>query len=121
MYDYDRVCELKIDEWIWVLFIILSSLNIFGDECEKNYCISHSGRGKDISKRVFSFTIFSSLFIYLYLEYQRYNHLVDCINKQQNTSLWKVRCFGGLLVIIATILFLYCQLVESDPVNPGIE
>ena len=31
----DKERELRVDEWIWVIFIILSIFNIFGDELEK--------------------------------------------------------------------------------------
>ena len=30
-----------IDEWIWIAFIVLSLLNISGDEGEKKYCTYH--------------------------------------------------------------------------------
>ena len=39
--DNERVKEIVIDEWIWVVFIILSALNIGGDELEKKYCYYH--------------------------------------------------------------------------------
>lgn len=120
MIDYDRMNELKIDEWIWVIFIFLSIMNIFGDECEKDYCVTHSYQEKTRAKKIFTFTVFVSLQIYLYFEYQRYQHLQDCQIKQQDTSLWKMRCLGGFLVIIATLLFLYCQIVEPTPINPGV-
>ena len=116
MVDYDRIYELKIDEWVWVLFIFLSLLNIIGDECEKNYCIYKTIMKKNISKDIFIFTIFSSLVIYIYLEKKRLDKLLYSRKLNNNTFLWELRCFGGLLVIIATVLFLYCQVVDSvDP------
>ena len=120
MSDDKRIGELKIDEFIWVVFVILSVINIFGDECEKDYCKNHVYEQKIRSKRIFTFTIFASLLIYLYLEYQRFNHYSECKIKGQNTSIWELRCFGGALVIVATVLFLYCQIVETDPANPSI-
>ena len=71
MIDYKRVHELRIDEGIWIIFIILSIINIFGDEYEKDYCIHHIYQEKVISKNIFTFTVFISLCIYLFLEYQR--------------------------------------------------
>lgn len=32
----NKINELKIDEYIWIIFIILSTLNIMGDESKKN-------------------------------------------------------------------------------------
>ena len=115
-----RIGELKIDEFIWVIFIALSAINIFGDECECDYCLYHNQQKKLLSKKIFTFTIFISLLIYSFLEYQRYEKLkMSRINKQ-NISICEMRCFGGALVIVATLLFLYCQIVESDPVNPSV-
>ena len=120
MIDSDRIKELKIDEWIWIIFIILSAMNIFGDECEKRYCTTHIYPMKDTSHKVFTFTIFVSLLIYLYLEYQRCYHLSVAKVKHENILLWEVRCFGGFFVIISSILFLYCQVVEDAPTNPSV-
>lgn len=120
MINKNRIKELGIDEFIWIIFIVLSILNIIGDECEKDYCISHLEDKKKISKNIFTFTIFISLLIYLYLEGQRCYHYKECKYKKQNTSIWGLRCFGGLLVIVATVLFLYCQIVDSDSQNPSV-
>lgn len=38
----DKIKELKIDEWIWIVFIILSALNICGDEFEMEYYTSNN-------------------------------------------------------------------------------
>ena len=121
MMDYNRIHELKIDEVIWVIFIFLNVLNIIGDECECCYCTYQSDLMKNTSKNIFSFTIFISLLIYFYFEYQRYYKFKQCKIKHQDSHLWGIRCFGGFLVIIATILFLYCQIVDSGSVNPQIE
>ncbi len=120
MIENKKINELKIDEYIWIIFIILSLMNIFGDECEKDYCMTHSKQKKTTSKKIFTFTIFTSLLIYLYLEYQRKKKLTEATKAHENTSIWEMRCFGGYLVIIATLLFLYCQIAEPLPQNPEI-
>lgn len=120
MSDDKRIKELRIDEFIWVIFVIISILNVFGDECEKDYCKNHVYEKKIRSKKIFTFTIFVSLLVYLFLEYQRYEKLKLSKIKNQNISICEMRCFGGALVIVATVLFLYCQIVETDPVNPSI-
>ena len=120
MMDYSRICELNTDEWIWVLFIFLSIMNIFGDECEKDFCFFHVKKKKIISRKIFIFTLFISLLIYFYLEDKRREKLRMCIKNKQNTYFPKIRYFAGIFIIIATLLFLYCQIFEPDPVNPGV-
>ena len=116
----NKLKELKNDEYIWLIFIIISIFNILGDEYEKKYYIYHIKKEKQQSKKIFTITLFISLLIYIYLENQRINHLKECIIKNQNTLFWQIRCFGGILIITSTLLFLYCQILEPEPENSMI-
>ena len=120
MNDNTRIKELTIDEWIWVIFIILSIMNIIGDEFEKNFCRYHTDHDKSLSKKIFTITVFISFLIYTYICYQRYQTL----NKNQSNTFKKNICetrfFGSLLVVIASFLFLYCQLTDKEDQNPSL-
>lgn len=120
-YDNNKIKELRIDEWIWVIFIILSVLNIFGDECEKDCCINYDANKDSLAKKIFTFTVFVSLLIYCYLAYQRYSRVKLKHQYQQESSLDELRFFGSILVVIASIIFLYYQLETTTPENPSIE
>lgn len=116
----NKIKELKIDEWIWVIFIILSILNIWGDECEKDYYFHQEELKDETAKKIFTFTVFISLCIYLYLLYQRYQKVKMAKILKEDANLCEVRLFGSILVVIATILFLYCQVEEHAATNPSI-
>lgn len=115
-----RVKELKIDEWIWGIFIVLSILNICGDELEKDFYITHNNHSASISKKIFTFTVFISLLIYLYLAYQRHEKVKSMKKNNQNTNICQTRYFASILVVIASILLFYCQLNDKTPTNPTI-
>lgn len=119
--DRKKIHELVIDEWIWVVFIILSVLNISGDEIEKHWCYYHEKRDKEIAKKIFTFTVFVSFLIYLYLAYKNYNKYKSACNEQQDTSLFKSRLFASILVVVASSIFLYAQCKDSQLENPSIE
>ena len=36
MKENNELREVTINEWIWIVFVILSLLNIYGDELEKS-------------------------------------------------------------------------------------
>ena len=119
--DEKRVSELVIDEWIWVVFIILSALNISGDELEKHYCYNHLEEEKNRAKKIFTFTVFVSFIIYAYLaakNYKKYNTLKQ---SNQDTRLASIRCFASILVVIASSLFLTAQLEDAKATNPSIQ
>lgn len=119
--DQERVNELVIDEWIWVVFIILSVLNITGDEIEKHYCYNHEQKDKERSRKIFKLTVFVSLLIYIYLAYKNCRKYNIAINTGQDTSIISIRRFASLLVVIASSLLLYAQFKDSEPENPSIE
>ena len=117
----DRVNELIIDEWIWGIFIILSILNISGDELEKNCYFNYDYNTMKKSKNIFRFTVFCSFLIYLYLAYKNYNkyHILKTLGK--DTSLASTRVIASILVVIASSLYLTAQLNDKVPTNPSIQ
>lgn len=117
----NKLTELTIDEWIWITFIILSILNIVGDELDKDYCLYQNINEKTLSKKIFNLTVFVSFLIYLYLAYRGYNRLNNAIKLNQNIDLAKSRLFANILVVIAASILLYDQIKEPLPVNPTIE
>lgn len=120
-YDKNRVNELIIDEWIWVVFIILSILNITGDEIEKEFCFSHEQKEKETAKKIFKFTVFVSFLIYAYLAYKNYKKYNIAKKTNQDTFLTESRFFASTLVVIASSIFLYDQFKDTTPTNPSIE
>lgn len=119
--DQERVSELVIDEWIWIIFIVLSILNISGDEIEKNYCYYHEQKDKERSKKIFIFTVFVSLMIYLYLAYNNCKKYRVAKEKNEDLSTCGMRRLASILVVIAAGLYLYAHFKDTQPVNPSIE
>ena len=63
--DKERVSELVIDEWIWGVFIILSILNITGDEFEKkSYKYPCNGKSNILSMFFLIFYPYSNIIFY---------------------------------------------------------
>lgn len=119
--EKDKLMELKIDEWIWIIFIILSALNIFGDEYEKDFYLCHDIYKDGIAKKIFTFTVFVSFLIYCYLAYQRYCDIKVRRQMGQYSSLNELRFVGNILVVISSFIFLYYQLETTSASNPSIE
>lgn len=116
-----RISELVIDEWIWVVFIILSILNITGDECEKKYCYNNSIDDKIRARRIFKFTVFVSFLVYSYLAYLNCCKYREAKINNKNSDLSGIRCISSLLVVVASVLSLSAQVLDSKSINPSIK
>ena len=112
--------ELVVDEWIWVIFIILSVFNIFGDELEKKFYREKDLSSKNLSKTIFTLTVLVSFFIYIYLSYRKYQVISKNKAQGKKTDICETRFFASVLVVIASFLYLYCQLNDQDDVNPSL-
>ena len=120
-HNQERVTELVIDEWIWVVFIILSFLNISGDEIEKKYCYFHEQNDKKRAKKIFKFTVLISFIIYSYIAYKNYKKYKKTKYSEQDNTLVSMRLFASTLIVIASSILLYTQFKDTEPENPSIE
>ncbi len=120
MKQNEKLKDLTIDEWIWVVFIILSLFNIYGDELEKKFYREKNPNAKSLSKNIFTFTVFISFLIYFYLGYKRYKVMKFRQENNLETNICQTRFFASFLVVIASFLFLYCQLTDKEDINPSI-
>lgn len=116
-----EIKDLQIDEFIWVVFIFLSIINITGDECKKKYCINKKNKdSEEMAKMIFLFTLFISLIVYIYIAYVKYKRVKYNYLNNLDNSLALKRLFASILVIIASSIYLYCQIEEVNPSNPSI-
>ena len=74
MKDNNDLQEVTINEWIWVIFVILSLANIYGDELEKYSLKEKSCRDKN-ARKIFLTTASVALIIYFYFVIHSYNKL----------------------------------------------
>ena len=67
----DIINDLKIDEFIWIIFITLSILNIIGDKYLIEYYTYNDNNKNKQAKDIFTLSVSITLIIYLYLLYKR--------------------------------------------------
>lgn len=120
MNNSNKIHELKIDEAIWIIFILLSIANIFGDECEKKYYQFDSFKDEEKAKLIFLISLVISFLVYCYMDYQKLEKYYVAKRKGDDTTICGLRLIGGTLVVVSTLLFLYCQVMEKSPQNPSI-
>lgn len=97
--------RLSFENLIWVVFIIISIFDIYGDELIKKSLINNDKNLDKRAKDIFLILILISILIYFYFLSRNYNDY-----KKNNNMAYEVRFIGSLLVFIGTLCFLYFQL-----------
>ena len=108
--------EVTINEWIWIIFVILSLANIYGDELEKQTLSKeqiHNKKAKDI----FLITSSIALIIYFYFFIHSYNKLKNLKKENKNTKLQEINLLGNSFVFIGACLLIYFN-IKSRKENP---
>ena len=112
----EKLKELKIEEFIWILYIGIIILSFYSNSLERKYYIYNDQVSKDKYREVM-IIIFSILIVVYYYflkdSYDEYKNLKenDSIEKQQLVTLSFV---ASLLIFISGIIFLYIAFKDQN-------
>ena len=102
--------RLNIEDFIYILFIILSIINILGDNNQKKYLYTNDMSYQNKANNYFTFTIIIVIFIYLYYLSRNYNLYLLSDNKE----LLSIKVLGSTFLLIGTLCLLYFQLNNKE-------
>lgn len=107
----NEINRLNFEDILWIIFILLSILNIVSNNYQKKYIISEFQEYEDKANNVSIFVLTILLLIYSYFFLRNYNMYN---NKDNPTKADLVKVLGSILFILATICLLYFQTNSKD-------
>lgn len=105
--------RLTFENYIWVIFIIISILDIYGDELIKKYLRENDQEADRKAKKIFFSIIIVSLIIYLYFLIRNYSDL----QTHPNDDAYQVRLFGSIFIFVGTLCLFYFQMKTANPIE----
>lgn len=112
MNDIEKeINRLNFEDIIWIVFIILSILNIFANDNQKKYVISNKLCYENRANNISIFVLTILFFIYGYFFYRNYTMYN---NKDIPSDIDKIKVIGSLFFIIGTLCLLYFQINSDD-------
>ena len=109
MENIQLISRLNFENLIWVTFIVISLLDIYGDELIKKSVLNNDLDAKQKSENLFLFVSLISILIYIYFLYRNY---IDF--KKNSSSLYFTRFFASILILVGTLFLFYFQLNVSN-------
>lgn len=110
MYDQDILNEinrLNFEDFLLLVFIVLSIINIYGDYNEKEFIKTSDRKYKNKANVIFEITLFVTLFIYLYFFIRNYNAYQKA--EEKDKKLFIIKLMGSGLLIAGIICLIYFQ------------
>ena len=109
-----KLKNLKIDERLGGIFIILGFFTILGDEFVKKYYIFKDKEAYKYAKILFITSLTGSFFIYLYFLRQNKKTYYERLIKNQETMPNLIRLAGSFLVVVGVGCLIIYQLTERE-------
>ena len=116
--EFSEINRLNFEDIIWIIFILLSILNIISNKYQKEYILNKNKNYENISKKISIFILIILIFIYLYF-FKRNYHMYS--NKDNLTKEDTIKLLGSFLFVIGTFCLLYFQINSKDNFIDSIE
>ena len=112
----DKLKKLKIEEFIWIIYIGIIALSFYSNKLEKNYFIYNDLNSKEKYRKTMIFIFSILILVYLYFakdSYDDYKKLKenDSIKKKNLTYLSFI---GSLLIAVSGFIFLYIAYMDQN-------
>lgn len=111
----NTIKRLSFENFIWIVFIVISALDIYGDELIKKSLKENDKSCQIKADKLFLFLTFVSLIIYIYFLARNYSDY-----QKHKSKSHEVRFLGSILVLVANICFIYFQLTTRTEDSPSI-
>lgn len=104
--------RLNFEDWIFIIFIAVAALNIYGDNLLKKYIKENNKYYENKANEIFIITIFITILIYIYFLKRNYNFYVSATPERKN--MLSVKVLSSIFLLIGAILLLYFQIKDSN-------
>lgn len=104
--------RLRFEDLIWISFIVISILDIYGDSLIRKSLLNKDKQSNKKANHLFLGIVSFSILIYIYFfarnyyDYQKYK-----------TKSYEVRLIGSSLILIGTLCLFYFQLTNTLEVD----
>ena len=112
----DKLKQLKIEDYIWVIYIGIIILSWYSNSLERNYFLTNNKISKDKYNNIMVLIFSILLIVYLYFLKDSYDSLKDLkdSDSKEKKDLVYLSFIASLLIFISGAIFLYIALVDND-------
>lgn len=112
----ERLQEIKIEDYIWVIYIIIIILSWYANSKEEDYLINNNNKSKEEYRNIMIFIFAVLVIIYFYFTKDSYNGVKNLKNTdtEKKKYLMYASFIGSLLILISGVIFLFIAILDED-------
>lgn len=103
--------RLNFEDWLFIITIFLSALNILSDQLQKEYLKTKNKKYLKSSSTIITAGLIISVFIYLYFVKRNYNAFRS--TSKENKEIFAVKLLGSVFLVTGILCLIYFQTKSS--------
>lgn len=112
----NKLKQLKIEDFIWLIYIGIIFLSWYANNLERKYFIYNDLESKQKYRKIMIFIFSILIIVYLYYLKDSYNDikkLKECESDKIKNLIY-LSFIGSLLIVISGIIFLYIAINDEE-------
>ena len=109
----DILKKLDIENFIWIIYIILILLSIYSNKYEKKYYLNNDIKAKENYRKLNIFIFSTALIIYLYFFEDSIKNIKNK-NKNSKGMFNELNFIANSLILISGCIYLYIAIFDVD-------
>ena len=111
----DRLKEIKIENFIWLIYLGIIGLSYYSNYLEKDYFVNNNIKSKEKYREILIVIFSILLVVYIYFFYDSYSSLKDLekYSKEKQTKII-LSFLGSTFILLSGIIFLYLAYIDND-------
>ena len=112
----EKLRQIRIEDYIWVIYIGIIALSYYSNYLEKKYYVSGDLFSKDKYRNIIILIFSILLIVYFYFLYDSYKSVSDLNNydSEKKKRLVYLSFLASLLIFISGSIFLYIAFTDTD-------
>ena len=108
----DEIQRLHFENFLWILFAVLSILNVVGDYDEEKYLENNNNEFRRKSNSIFEFTLIITLIIYVYFFLRNFDALEKA--SEEEKRLFAIKLLGSSFLIAGIVCLIFFQSKQTS-------
>lgn len=114
--DSETFNEVRIEDYIWIIYIFLAIFALVSNHFEKEYILKHGKREENIFRTINTEIFIVTFIIYIYFAFINFKHIkrLDPNSSPKQVFLANAGLVAALLFLIGGAISLYISIVGND-------